>query len=182
MYLFSRFLTQQQLWCRRLRVNLEHDFGGTSAAAKIVRLFVPYWLRNDASLPLAYRLVEIEPNSGSAGDTTWLTRAAKAAKQASRRPTHSTVNHSLQLSKVVNYFESAEDMLGTPAMLSLQAYSDRIGGLSLSSRSEDGLLSPRLGLSIAVANSKVFKRALSFRDFESNVRLPVSYTRSLMQL
>lgn len=109
-------------------MNLEHDFGGTSAAAKIVRLFVPYWLSNDASIPLAYRLVEIEPNSDSTGDTTWLTRAAKAAKQASRRPTHSTVQHSLQLSRVVNYFEIAEEISGTPAMLSLQAYSDRIGG------------------------------------------------------
>ncbi|KAG0568137.1 hypothetical protein KC19_7G189300 [Ceratodon purpureus] len=154
---------------RRLRVSLEHDFGGSSASAKIVRLFVPYWLRNDASLPLAYRLVEIEPHSSSTGDTTWLTRAAKAAKQAARRPTHPGVKKTLQLNRVVNYLERVEDMTGTPVMLSLQAYSDRIGGLSLSSRSEDGLLSPRLGLAIAVTNSKVFSRALSFRDFESNM-------------
>ena len=154
-----------------MRVSLEHDFGGSSASAKIVRLFVPYWLRNDASLPLAYRLVEIEPHSGSTGDTTWLTRAAKAAKQAARRPTHSGVKRTLQLNRVVNYLERVEEMTGTPVMLSLQAYSDRIGGLSLSSRSEDGLLSPRLGLAIAVTNSTVFNRALSFRDFENNVSL-----------
>lgn len=127
-------------------MSLEHDFGGSSAAAKIVRLFVPYWLQNDASLPLAYRLVEIEPNSDSTGDTTWLTRATKAAKQAARRPTHSGAKHAPQLNKVVSYFENVEDMTGTPVMLSLQAYSDRLGGLSLSSRSEDGLLSPRLGV------------------------------------
>ncbi|XP_024384462.1 uncharacterized protein [Physcomitrium patens] len=154
---------------RRLRVSLEHDFGGSSTAAKIVRLFVPYWLRNDASLPLAYRLVEIEPDSASTGDTTWLTRAAKAAKQAARRPTHPGVKKALRLNRVVNYLERVEDMTGTPVMLSLQAYSDRIGGLSLSSRAEDGLLSPRLGLAIAVANSNVFNRALSFRDFENNM-------------
>ncbi|KAG0559465.1 hypothetical protein KC19_10G107200 [Ceratodon purpureus] len=154
---------------RRLRVSLEHDFGGSSAAAKIVRLFVPYWLRNDACLPLAYRLVEIEPNNDSTGDLTWLSRAAKAAKQAARRPNHSGAKHASQLHRVVGYFEKVEDMTGTPVMLSLQAYSDRIGGLSLSSRSEDGLLSPRLGLSIAIANSNIFKRALSFRDFESNM-------------
>jgi vacuolar protein sorting-associated protein 13A/C len=158
-----------------LRVSLEHDFGGTTASAKIVRLFVPYWLRNDASLPLAYRLVEIEPHSDSTGDTTWLTRAAKAAKQAARRPTHPGIKKALQLNRVVNYLERVEDMTGTPVMLSLQAYSDRIGGLSLSSRSEDGLLSPRLGLAIAVTNSNVFNRALSFRDFESNVSLWLSF-------
>lgn len=148
---------------------MEHDFGGNSAAAKIVRLFVPYWLVNDAALPLAYRLVEIEPHSGSSGDETWLTRAAKAAKQAARRPSHNGVKTALQLNRVVHYLERVEDMQGTPVMLSLQAYSDRMGGLSLSSRSEDGLLSPRLGLAISVANSNIFDRALSFRDFESNV-------------
>jgi vacuolar protein sorting-associated protein 13A/C len=99
-----------------LRVSLEHDFGGTTASAKIVLLIVPYWLRNDASLPLAYRLVEIEPHSGSTGDTTWFTRAAKAAKQAARRPTHPGIKKALQL---INYLERVEDMAGTPVMLSL---------------------------------------------------------------
>ena len=60
-------------------------------------------------------------------------------------------------------------------MRSLQAYCDRIGGLSLSSRYEDRLLSPRLGLAIAVTNSNVFNRALSFQDFESNVSLWLSF-------
>lgn len=150
-------------------MSLEHDFGGSSTAAKIVRLFVPYWLVNDASLPLAYRLVEIEPDTGSGGDSTWLTRAAKAAKQAARRPSHVGVKKVVQLNRVVQHLEKVEDLEGIPLMLSLQALSDRIGGLSFSSRSEDGTLSPRLGLAVAVANSNIFKSALSFRDFESNV-------------
>jgi vacuolar protein sorting-associated protein 13A/C len=156
-------------WCRRLRVSLEHDFGGSNEAAKIIRLFVPYWLLNDASLPLAYRLVEIEPDRGLGGDATWLTRAAKAAKQAARRPNHAGARKVMQINRVVQHLECIEDLQGTPVMLSLQAYSDHMSGLSLSSRSEDGLLSPRLGLSVAIAQSNVFNHALSFRDFENSM-------------
>jgi vacuolar protein sorting-associated protein 13A/C len=162
-------------WCRRLRVSLEHDFGGSNEAAKIIRLFVPYWLLNDASLPLAYRLVEIEPDRGLGGDATWLTRAAKAAKQAARRPNHAGARKVMQINRVVQHLECIEDLQGTPVMLSLQAYSDRMSGLSLSSRSEDGLLSPRLGLSVAIAQSNVFNHALSFRDFENSVRLHLKF-------
>ena len=132
-------------------------------------LFVPYWLRNDGCLNLAYRLVVIELNNDSTEAMTWLTRAAKAAKQAAWWPSHSGAKQAAQLHRVVGYFKKIEDMTCTPVMLSLQAYSDCMGELSLFSRFEDGLLSLHFGLSIAVADSNVFKRALSFRDFKNIV-------------
>lgn len=159
---------------RKLRVSLENDFGSTAGSAKIVRLFVPYWLCNDADLPLNYRLVEIEPSGGATGDSSWLTRAAKAAKQAARRPARAGEASKSHLHKVVQSIELIEQLSGVPVMLSLQAQSDRIGGLSLANNAEGGRLSPRLGLSVTIGNNTRCNSALSFRDFEENVSFPLS--------
>ncbi|KAL2906379.1 putative vacuolar protein sorting-associated protein 13F [Bienertia sinuspersici] len=64
------------LWRRRLRVSIERDLGGTDAAPKTIRLSVPYWIVNDSSLPLAYRVVEMEPVDK--GDSSIL-RSAKSS-------------------------------------------------------------------------------------------------------
>ncbi|KAL3679175.1 hypothetical protein R1sor_022131 [Riccia sorocarpa] len=165
----SGFFIVHQQNGRKLRVSLENDFGSTAGSAKIVRLFVPYWLCNDAGLPLNYRLVEIEPSGGGAGDTSWLTRAAKAAKQAARRPTRAGDVSKSHLHKVVQSIELLEQLSGVPVMLSLQAQSDRIGGLSLANNSEGGRLSPRLGLSVTIGSNTRCNSALSFRDFEENM-------------
>ncbi|KAL2613699.1 hypothetical protein R1flu_025391 [Riccia fluitans] len=165
----SGFFIVHQQNGRKLRVSLENDFGSTAGSAKIVRLFVPYWLCNDANLPLNYRLVEIEPSGGGSGDTSWLTRAAKAAKQAARRPARAGEVSKSHLHKVVQSIELLEQLSGVPVMLSLQAQSDRIGGLSLANNSEGGRLSPRLGLSVTVGSNTRCDSALSFRDFEENM-------------
>lgn len=154
---------------RKLRVSLENDFGNTTGSAKIVRLFVPYWLCDDAALPLSYRLVEIEPSGSETGDSSWLNKAAKAAKQAARRPARGEESKKSHLHKVVQSLEVLEDSHGAPAMLSLQAQSDRIGGLSLANNTEGGPLSPRLGLVVTIGNNTRCSYALSFRDLEENV-------------
>jgi hypothetical protein len=148
---------------------LENDFGNTAGSAKIVRLFVPYWLCDDAALPLCYRLVEIEPSGGETGDSSWLNKAAKAAKQAARRPARAGESKKSHLHKVVQSLELLEDSLGAPAMMSLQAHSDRIGGLSLANNTEGGRLSPRLGLVVTIGNNTRYSHALSFRELEENV-------------
>lgn len=110
--------------------------------------------------------MEIEPNEQSSGDFSWLARAAKAAKQAGRRPSHA-VNKSSELRKVVRSLEEITDALDAPVMLSLQALSERYRNLAVSS--QDNLLSPRLGLSVGVMGSDVFCDAISLRNFEDKV-------------
>ncbi|CAM6102066.1 unnamed protein product [Calypogeia fissa] len=154
---------------RKLRVSLENDFGNTAGSAKIVRLFVPYWLCDDAALPLCYRLVEIEPSGGETGDSSWLNKAAKAAKQAARRPARAGESKKSLLDKVVQSLEVLEDSHGAPAMMSLQANSDRIGGLSVANNTEGGRLSPRLGLVVTIGHNTRYSHGLSFRDLEENM-------------
>ncbi|KAK3187934.1 hypothetical protein Dsin_027495 [Dipteronia sinensis] len=74
---------------RRLRVRIERDMGGTSVAPKSIRFYVPYWIINDSFLPLAYRVVEIEPLDNTDTDSSSLSRAVKSARTALRNPSYS---------------------------------------------------------------------------------------------
>ncbi|XP_059076567.1 uncharacterized protein LOC131042467 isoform X2 [Cryptomeria japonica] len=163
---------------RKLQVSLERDFGETNAAAKSVRLFVPYWVCNDASLPLAYRLVEIEPSDSSEADTFLIPRAIKAGKQASDNPSKTIRKRKTSLHKVVQILEELEDLNGMPVMLSPQTYSHRSGFLPFSPRDEKNLLSPRLGISVAILKSNSYSLGISLSDFEDKERVDVNAANS----
>ncbi|KAH9312827.1 hypothetical protein KI387_027862 [Taxus chinensis] len=163
---------------RKLRVSLERDFGETNAAAKSVRLFVPYWICNDASLPLAYRLVEIEPSDSSEADTFLLPRTIKAGKQTSDSPSKTIKKRKTSLHKVVQRLEDLEDLNGMPVMLSPQTYSYRTGFSPFSPRDEKNLLSPRLGISVAILRSNNYSPGISLCDFEDKERVDVKAANS----
>eukprot|EP01018_Ginkgo_biloba_P025446 Gb_15429 [translate_table: standard] len=158
---------------RKLRVSMERDFGETNAAAKLVRLFVPYWICNDAALPLAYHLVEIEPSEGSEADSFLVPRAIKAAKQASNCPLNTIQKRKSSLHKVVQTLEVLEDLDTRPVMLSPQTHSYRTGFSPFSPREDDNILSPRLGIAVAISKSDNYSPGISFRDFEDKERIDV---------
>lgn len=166
----AAFFLINQLSGRRLQISLEHDFGSTNTASRTVRIFVPYWLCNKAALPLSYCLVEVEPSTGSDTETPWLLRAVKAAKQASRRPSHSPQSKASRLRRVVQQLGAIENTGATPTMLSPQLQYNRTGFMPFSPRADDGLLSPRLGISASLHHNS-YQDGISFRDLEDNERV-----------
>ncbi|MCO5593423.1 hypothetical protein L7F22_047437 [Adiantum nelumboides] len=159
---------------RRLLLSLERDFGTSNAASRTVRIFVPYWVSNRASLPLSYCLVEIEPGKESDGDRPWLMRAVKAAKHASSRPSHSQQVKVPRTRRVIQCLEVLENIPGVPTMLSIQAELTKTGFLPFSPRTSDaGLMSPRLGISACASHSNNFKDGVSFKDLEDNERIVI---------
>eukprot|EP00850_Spirogloea_muscicola_P018627 SM000173S02996 [mRNA] locus=s173:28246:52241:- [translate_table: standard] len=137
---------------RQLRVSVEHDIGKSEVSAKVVRLFVSYWLKNDANLPLAYRLVEIEASAAKpeeeGGLGKWLPRSSSASKRGGQR----SMPAPLQAHKVLRALESIEDTPhGQPAMLSLPQLD-------------------RVGLSVALTSSGVFSSAICFKSFEDQMQ------------
>lgn len=157
---------------RKLRVSIERDFGETLATAKSVRLFVPYWVCNDAALPLAYRLVEIEPSHRSETDTFLLSRAIKDAKQASNHSWNRLQKSKASVHKVVQTLEVLEDSGGMPVMLSPQTLVSRTG-FSPFSREDENLLSPRLGISVSILRSDKYFTGISFCDLENKEHIDV---------
>lgn len=158
-------------------MSVERDFGTTNAAARTVRVFVPYWICNRAALPLSYCLVEVEPAKGSDGDSPWLMRAVKAAKHASSRPSHLQQSKTPRIQKVVQCLDVLENNVGTPTMLSFQAQLNKTGFIPFSPRTaDDGLMSPRLGISVCASRSNHFKYGISFKDLEENVKF-LAYSR-----
>ena len=147
---------QNVIWLvhRRLRVSVENDMGGTDVAAKIVRLFVPYWLRNDATVPLSCRLVEIEPPRGQQTDSQWLQLASKAAQNAAQLPKSNMGKNSSTnsvASKVVRSLEAIEDAPDShPLMLSLPSMDN-------------------VGLAVALSPAGVFSSAIALKAFEDKV-------------
>ncbi|KAK8931276.1 hypothetical protein KSP39_PZI016604 [Platanthera zijinensis] len=73
----------------RVRVSVEYDMGGTVAAPKLVRLFVSYWIRNDTSLSLSYRVVEIDLLDNLDADSMPVSRGVKSAKFALKHSSQS---------------------------------------------------------------------------------------------
>jgi vacuolar protein sorting-associated protein 13A/C len=155
----SSFWMVHQQRRRRLRVSVEHDMGGTIGAPKTVRFFVPYWISNDSSVPLAYRVVEIDPSSEGSD--------AKFGKSSSMRvpPSPGRNSHSQIL-------ESIEDTTPIPSMLSPQEYIGR-GGVNLFSSRNDNYLSPRVGIAVAVRNSDDYSPGVSLLELERKQRVDV---------
>ncbi|WVZ12338.1 hypothetical protein V8G54_016868 [Vigna mungo] len=164
----SSFWMIHQQSKRKLRVSIEHDMGGTSAAQKMLRLFVPYWIVNDTSLSLAYRVVEVEPLENAEMDSVSLSRAVKSAKTALKNPIssldrrHSNSRRSLQVIEVI------EDNSPFPSMLSPQDYVGRSGSTMFQSP-KDTYLSPRLGISVSMQSSEVYSSGISLLELEKKV-------------
>lgn len=110
----SSFMVSNTRSGRRLRISVEHDLGGTDVAAKRVRLYVPYWLKNEAGVPLSYRLTEVED----------VGKASKAPRLPGAKPAVRSAAATLQ--RIVKSLEGIEDQHDLPVMLSLPT-SDKVG-------------------------------------------------------
>ncbi|KAK4730783.1 hypothetical protein R3W88_023771 [Solanum pinnatisectum] len=89
----ANFLWSGALY-RRLCVSVERDTGGTTAAPKTIRFFVPSWISNDSFLYLVYQVVEIELLESADVDSLSLSlsRAVKSVKLALKNPPTSRVD------------------------------------------------------------------------------------------
>lgn len=153
---------------RRLRISVERDIGGTTAAPKTIRFFVPYWISNDSFLFLAYQVVEIEPLESSDVDSLSLSRAVKSAKLALKTPPTSVLSRQIGARKNIQVLEVIEDSSPTPSMLSPQHYVGR-GGVMLFSSRNDAYLSSRVGIAVALQNSENFSSGISLLELEKKV-------------
>ncbi|XP_052204938.1 uncharacterized protein LOC127809843 isoform X2 [Diospyros lotus] len=167
----SSFWMVQQQRKRRLRVSIERDVGGTTAAPKTIRFFVPYWISNESHLSLAYRVVEIEPLESMSTDSPLLSKAVKSAKTALRSP--SMERRSVVSRKNVQVLEAIEDRSPTPSMFSPQDYVGR-GGVMLFSSRNDAYLSPRVGIAVAIQNSENYSPGISLLELEKKQRIDVN--------
>ncbi|KAL3812236.1 hypothetical protein ACJIZ3_013504 [Penstemon smallii] len=155
---------------RRLRVSIERDFGGTAAAPKTLRFFIPYWIHNESLLSLAYKVVEIEPLESADVDSLVISKAVKSAKSAVKYPSTSAVGRQVGMRKNIQVLEAIEDTSPIPSMLSPQDYVGRGGVLLFSSRN-DAYLSPRVGISVAIRNSENFSPGVSLLELEKKQRV-----------
>lgn len=151
-----------------MRVSIERDLGGTAASPKTIRFFVPYWINNNSSLPLAYRVVEIEPSESADVDAIMMSKAVKSAKSALKYPSTSVVGGQVGRRKNIQVLEAIEDNSPTPSMLSPQDYVGR-GGVMLFSSRNDMYLSPRVGIAVATRNSDNFSPGVSLLELEKKV-------------
>ncbi|XP_073012998.1 uncharacterized protein [Typha latifolia] len=168
----SSFWIVQKQSNRRLRVSVEHDLGGTDAAPKTVRLFVPYWIQNDSSLPLSYRIVEVEPLENADTDSVLLTRAVKSAKFALKHSSKSFDRRNTSSRSNIQILDVIEDFGPNCVMLSPQDYINRSGVLPFQSRN-DTSTSTRLGISVAVHHSGYYSPGISFLELESKEHIDV---------
>ncbi|PON64877.1 Phosphatidylinositol-4, 5-bisphosphate phosphodiesterase gamma [Parasponia andersonii] len=168
----SSFWMVQQQSKRRLRVRIEHDMGGTTAAPKTIRFFVPYWIVNNSSLSLVYRVVEVEPLDSAEMDSQILSRAVKSAKKALKSPTtsmerkHSTPRRNIQVLEVI------EETSPLPCMLSPQDNAGRSGVMLFQSQ-KDSYVSPRVGIAVATRHSEIFSPGISLLELEKKERVDV---------
>ncbi|XP_062178337.1 uncharacterized protein LOC133883124 isoform X2 [Alnus glutinosa] len=168
----SSFWMVHQQSKRRLRVTIERDLGGTSAAPKTIRFFIPYWIINDSSLPLAYRLVEVEPLDKADMDTMILSRAVKSAKIALKHPTNSMDRRHSGPRRNIQVLEVIEDTTPIPSMLSPQDYVGRSGIISFTSN-KDSNMSSRVGIAVAIRNSEIYSPGISLHELENKERVDV---------
>ncbi|KAK4405432.1 putative vacuolar protein sorting-associated protein 13A [Sesamum angolense] len=102
----SSFWMLHQQRKRRLRVSIERDLGGSAAAQKTIRFFVPYWIGNNSFLPLAYRVVEIEPLEGADVDSLLISQDVKSEKSALRYPSTSVVGRQVGIAVAIRNSEN----------------------------------------------------------------------------
>nr|XP_043635621.1 uncharacterized protein LOC122606820 [Erigeron canadensis] len=165
----SSFCMIHQHKRRKLRVCIERDMGASAASSNTIRFFVPYWISNDCSVPLTYRVVEIEPSENADIESLPLTKPAKSGKLSFKNPTSPIESGSRKNFQVL---EAIEDTSPTPSMLSPHEYVGRGGAMLFSSRN-DASLSPRVGIAVATQHSENFSSGLSLLDLEKKQRVDV---------
>ncbi|WOH07393.1 hypothetical protein DCAR_0726823 [Daucus carota subsp. sativus] len=166
----SFWMVRQQ--SRRLRVSIERDTGGTIAAPKTVRFFVPYWISNESSLPLAYQVVEIEPLEASDANSLQRSKTGRFGTTSMRIPSISADRNYFGSRKNLQVLEVIEDTSPTASMLSPQDYVGR-GGVMLFSSRNDGYLSPRVGIAVSIRDSENYSPGISLLDLEKKQRVDV---------
>ncbi|KAG9136747.1 hypothetical protein Leryth_004514 [Lithospermum erythrorhizon] len=165
----SSFSMVNQQRKRRLRVSIERDMGGTAAAPKIIRFFVPYWICNESSLDLVYRVVEIEQLENVEADNLLLSKAVKSSKSF-KNSSATMVGRQVDSRKNIQILEEIEETSSAPCMLSPQDYIGR-GGIMLFSSKNDAYLSPRVGVTVAIRNSENFSPGISLLELEKKQRV-----------
>ncbi|CAA6659805.1 unnamed protein product [Spirodela intermedia] len=168
----SSFFIIHQQSRRKLRVNIERDMGGTDAATKIVRFFVPYWISNDTSLQLVYQVVEIEPLGNVQSESVPMTKTVKSAKLPLKHNSKMIDAHIPTPRKDSQILELIVDSGESFVMLSPQDYMGRSGILPFSSRN-DPSLSPRVGIAVAVHDSEYFSTGVSLTELENKGRIDI---------
>nr|DAD29104.1 TPA_asm: hypothetical protein HUJ06_030572 [Nelumbo nucifera] len=156
---------------RRLCVSIERDMGGTNAAPKTIRFFVPYWLSNDSSLPLAYRVVEIEPGDSFESNSLRFCRAVRSAKLL-KNSASSNDGRFTGARKNIQVLEVIEDSSQATIMLSPQDYAGRTGAFQFQSQN-DTYLSPRVGIAVAIRHSEYYSPGISLLELENKERVYV---------
>ncbi|KAK1259991.1 hypothetical protein QJS04_geneDACA015489 [Acorus gramineus] len=155
---------------RRLRVSVERDMGGNNASPKTVRFFVPYWINNNSTVPLSYRVVEVESVDSAETDTLLISRAVKSAKLA-LKPKSFNGRNSIS-KRNIRVLEAIEDSSSTTVMLSPQDYTSRSGILAFPSRN-DAFLSPHVGIAVAILHSDYYGPGISLVEMENKERVDV---------
>nr|GMC66357.1 Vacuolar protein sorting-associated protein like [Ipomoea batatas]GMD59937.1 Vacuolar protein sorting-associated protein like [Ipomoea batatas]GMD78524.1 Vacuolar protein sorting-associated protein like [Ipomoea batatas]GME15829.1 Vacuolar protein sorting-associated protein like [Ipomoea batatas] len=148
--------------------------GGTTAAPKTIRFFVPYWISNESYLSLAYRVVEIEPVESADVDSHVLSRTSKSARFSSRGSSTSFGRKQIGPRKTILVLDIIEDTSPIPSMLSPQDYVGR-GGVVLFSSRNDAYLSSRVGISVAIQNSENFSPGISLLELEKKMGIITSF-------
>ncbi|XP_028786889.1 uncharacterized protein LOC114742843 [Neltuma alba] len=160
----SSFRMVHQKSSRKLRVSIEHDMGGTTAAPKTLRFFVPYWIVNESSLALAYRVVGVEYLESADMDSLPLSRGIKSSKTVDKKSSGSRRN--------LQVFEAIEDSGHFPSMLSPQDYASR-SGVTFFQSHKDTYQSPQVGIAIAMCHSEVYSSGISLLELENKERIDV---------
>ncbi|XP_071698618.1 uncharacterized protein [Rutidosis leptorrhynchoides] len=168
----SSFWMIHQRKRRRLRVSVERDMGASAASPNTIRFFVPYWISNDCSVPLKYRVVEIEPLDNADADSLLHSKSSKSVKL---RNLSSFAESSSR--KNIQVLEEIEDTSPTPSMLSPQDYVGH-GGANLFSSRNDAYLSPRVGIAVATQHSENYSAGLSLLELEKKQRVDVKAVSS----
>lgn len=139
-------------------MGLESQLGTSEISAKTVRLFVPFWLRNESQMQLSCRLVEIEKTAPAAAThAPWLSLSSSSLTPPPPSPSSSAAGRaagrfpSSAACRVIRSLESLEDApLQQAVMLSL----DKVEGA---------------GLSVALAPGGQFSSAIPLKAFEDKV-------------
>ena len=146
-------------------MSIEHDMGGSSAAPKTLRFFVLYWIVNESSLPLAYRVLEVEPLENADTDSVLLSRAVTSAKSALKNSMSSIDRRHSSSRRNLQVLETIEDNSPFPSMLSPQDYAGR----TMFQSQKDAYLSTRVGIAVAICNSGYYSSGISLYELENKV-------------
>ncbi|XP_020520361.1 uncharacterized protein LOC18430003 [Amborella trichopoda] len=157
---------------RRLRVSIERDLGGSTAAPKTMRFFVPYWIRNDSYLPLSYHLVELEYLDADDTDFLLLSKAVKSAKSAMKQPPNSVGAKKSSSRRNVRTLEVIEESSSTQVMLSPLDYINHSAILPFPARNES-FLSPKLGVAVSCHQCNYYGPGISLLELENKERIDV---------